>query len=184
MTERPSTTDVVINLIAFQCAWLALALSAAQGLAEFGIAAALAVIAIHLFRSPDATAEAKLLAAAFVIGIMIESAVMAGGFLAFEQSGMLSGPIGQMAPLWLLVLWPAFATLLNITFRAFRNWIVGAALFGAIFVPIAYFAGARLGAMILPDPQLLSLSVIGLAWAVALPALCIFARHCDGWQQS
>jgi len=44
---------------------------------------------------------------------------------------------------------------------------------GAICGPASYLAGARLGAIDLPDPRLWSLVGISAAWAFAMPALLV-----------
>ncbi len=184
MNDRPDTRDVLINLAAFQCAWLSLALGAAHGLSGVGIVVAIAVMVLHLRRSPDVIAEAKLMTAALLLGIVVESALMAGGLIVFEQNSSASGQLSYIAPAWILSLWPAFATLLNVTLRPFRKWIVGAIVVGAALVPAAYWAGKVLGAMIIPEPALRSLAVIGLAWAIALPVLFALARFWDGWRDA
>ena len=76
------------------------------------------------------------------------------------------------------------STLLNVTFRPFREWVVAAVIFGFAFAPLAYYAGAKLGAMTMPDPILRSLSLIGVAWAVALPLLLTLAFRWDGWKDA
>lgn len=182
MNERPDAKDVLINLVAFQAAWLSLVLGAANGYAFAGLAVSLAAMALHLARSPGRFAELQLMAFALAVGLVVESTLMAGGFIAFNEKGTLSGPVAAVAPIWLLALWPAFATLLNVTFRGFRQWTVAAAVFGGAFVPVAYYAGAKLGAMNLPEPYFRSLSVIGLTWAFALPLLFTLARRWDGWR--
>ncbi|MBU1210844.1 MAG: DUF2878 domain-containing protein [Alphaproteobacteria bacterium] len=184
MDTRPHAKDVLINLLAFQAAWLSLVLGAAGGNALAGLAGALSAMAIHLVRSPDNISELKLMTSALVLGAFVESALMAGGLIAFGQNGLLSAPLAPLAPIWLLALWPAFATLLNVAFRGFRQWTVAAVVFGGLIVPVAYYAGAKLGAMILPEPPFRGLLAIGLAWALALPLLFTLARRWDGWRQA
>lgn len=184
MVQRPSTKDVLINLVAFQCAWLALALGAAHGRSGIGIVVALLVIALHLYRSPDARAESKLLFAALIMGLVVESALMSGGVIVFDDERPVDGLQAHLAPAWLVTLWPAFSTLLNVTFRPFRAWVVFAIVLGAAGVPVAYYAGEILGALSLPGPALHGLATIGLAWAIALPVLFGLARRFDGWKHA
>lgn len=179
MEERPTTADVLINLVAFQVAWFSLVLGAAQGWVLMGQAVAIAVIALHLYRTPSRLAEAKLLVAALGIGLVVESGLLVGEFVGHASPG----PVEGLAPFWLLLMWPAFATLLNVSARPLRPWIVAAALGGCAVVPVAYYVGSRLGAMTMPEPFFRSLSVIGLAWAFALPLLFWLAQRFDGWRQ-
>ncbi|KUO62082.1 MAG: hypothetical protein APF80_06870 [Alphaproteobacteria bacterium BRH_c36] len=184
MDARPDTKDVLINLLAFQAAWLSLVLGAATGYALAGLAVALAAMLLHLARSPDWSSELKLMTFALALGVFVESALMAGGLVAFRHNGPISAPVATLAPIWLLALWPAFATLLNVAFRGIRQWTVAAVIFGGVFVPVAYYAGAKLGVMILSEPYFRSLFVIGLAWALALPLMFTMARRWDGWRNT
>ncbi len=161
-------------------AWLALVLGAANGLHYVGLAMALGILALHLVRSPCALPEARLLLAAAAVGFLIETAILATGLVSYTAPALFS----WLPPLWLVMLWPAFATLLNVTFRPFRDWVVAAVIFGFAVVPLAYYAGAQLGAMTLFAPILQSLCVVGLAWAVALPLLLALARRWDGWRDA
>ncbi len=175
---RPSNFDVILNVIAFQAAWLALVVGAANGFALVGLAVTFGAIALHLVRSPRAGPEATLLLAATAVGLLIESAILATGLVSYAAPA----PVSWLPPAWLVMLWPAFATLLNVTFRPFRDWTLMAVAFGFVLVPFAYYAGAMLGAMSMPEPALRTLLLIGIAWAAALPLLLALARRWDGWR--
>jgi len=63
------------------------------------------------------------------------------------------------------------------TLNGSMSWLgarygVGAVL-GAICGPVSYWAGARLGAIELPDSRLWSLAGVGASWAFAMPALLV-----------
>lgn len=183
MSERPDIADIAVNLAGFQAAWLALALGAANGVVVLGLFVALGVFTIHLSRSIKPRQEVKLMTLALLLGVVIESVLMAGGFIAFHGQGWVDGPIGPIAPVWLLALWPLFATLINVTFRAVRNKVLLAVLFAAFVVPVAYYAGDRLRALIISAPVLMSMAMIGLAWAFALPLLFRASVRWDGWRE-
>jgi hypothetical protein len=53
-----------------------------------------------------------------------------------------------------------------------------AGLLGAMLAPLAYFGGARLGALQLLQPQL-ALLAQAAGWALLLPLLVALARRCD-----
>jgi uncharacterized membrane protein YfcA len=73
-----------------------------------------------------------------------------------------------------------FATTLNIAFRWLRDRLVLASLLGAVFGPLSYFAGARLGAVVINDfPS--ALIALALAWALLLPGLLLLAKRLDGF---
>ncbi len=46
--------------------------------------------------------------------------------------------------------------------------------------PPSYFAGQKLGGIVLAEPHVISLAAIGLVWAGAFPLLVVLARRWDG----
>jgi uncharacterized protein DUF2878 len=73
----------------------------------------------------------------------------------------------------MLSLWIAFATTLNHSLRWLMTRPVGAALAGALGGPLAYLAGARLGALTLVTPAT-TLAIIALLWMLAMVILSMF----------
>jgi hypothetical protein len=80
----------------------------------------------------------------------------------------------------MVALWANFATTLNVSMRLLRSRLLLAALFGAIGAPLAYYAGARLGAVDLVA-TLPALLAIGAGWLVLCPLLFAAARRLDGY---
>ena len=167
----------VLNFLLFQGAWLACVLGGAQGLPWVGPAAVAAVAAWHLARAGDATSEAGLLLLAAAVGTVFDSALVATGWLVY--------PSGQwhalMAPYWIIALWVAFATTLNVSL----DWLKGrpalCVAFGALGGPLAYFAGSRLGGVSFTEPAA-ALIALGVGWAVLTPALVAASRRLNGWR--
>ena len=85
----------------------------------------------------------------------------------------------SFAPFWMLSLWMAFATTLNHSLRWLMTRPLAAALAGAIGGPLAYLAGARLGALALVEPWF-GLTLIAGLWALALGALAMVVLHAPG----
>jgi Protein of unknown function (DUF2878) len=160
------------NICAYQAAWFACVLGAANDVAWAGAALALVVAAVHITITAHAGAEIKLIAAASVIGLLVDSALARTGQIEFVAGVWAAG----WAPYWMLALWAAFATTLNHSLR----WVMGrpivAATFGAAGGPIAYFAGTRLGALEMPTPEM-ALPLIAAAWAAAMWILSIAAAR-------
>jgi hypothetical protein len=75
----------------------------------------------------------------------------------------------------MVMLWVNLATTMNVSLGWLRSRYTLAAVFGAIGGPMAYYSGAKLGAMT-ALPPLQSLVVIGAAWAVAMPLLYRIAK--------
>lgn len=166
-------TGLIANVILFQAAWLVTVWGVAHDLASIGLAAVALVIAVHLALARDRRAALRLIGAATVLGLIVESGLAASGLVAYGAPG----PVPGLAPFWLAGLWSAFATLPNVSLV----WLHGrpglAACIGAAFGPVAYLAGERLGAMSISTPKLLGIGVIALIWAVALPALMALASR-------
>lgn len=156
----------LFNFVAYQLAWLACVLGAAHDLAWAGAALALVVTAVHLALHRDA-AELRLIVCAAAIGFFVDSALVRTHVVVFESAGW-----DGWAPLWIVSLWIAFATTLNHSLRwlASRPWV--AALAGAIGGPLAYLAGAKLGALTILTP-VPALILIATLWALAMGLLAL-----------
>ena len=162
---------MILNVVLFQLGWFACVLGAASGYAREGAIAAALLVALHIARAAQPKREAMLAAAAATLGFLFESALVQAGWVRFEAGMLLEGA----APYWMVALWALFATTLNESMRMLqtRPWI--AALFGAVGGPLAYYAGARMGALDLVHPAAL-LTALALGWAVATPLLLSLAR--------
>ena len=168
---------VLVNFILFQLAWLACVLGAAQGHPWFGPLVVACVVAYHLQRAANPGPEAMLLLSAALIGTLFDSALVASGWLVY--------PAGQwhplVAPYWIIALWVAFASTLNVSL----NWLKGrpllSVLFGTLGGPLAYLAGARLGGVEFTE-QAWALGALGLGWALLTPLLVALSARLNGWK--
>jgi uncharacterized protein DUF2878 len=167
---------MALNVVAFQAGWLACVLSAAYGSPAAGLAAAAAVVAWHATQAARPAQELKLVAMAVLIGVFWDSALVALGWLAFAPYALLE----KLAPYWILALWAMFATTLNVSLGWLRGRWLLAALLGALAGPLSYWAGAKLGAVVLLKP-VPALAALAIGWAVILPALLALARRFDGF---
>ena len=75
----------------------------------------------------------------------------------------------------MLALWVAFATTLNHSLRWLMRRPIVAALAGAVFGPVAYLAGEKLGALSLPAPAI-ALPMLAAAWCVAMGLFALVLR--------
>jgi hypothetical protein len=152
------------NFAAYQLAWFAVILSAAHGLPQAGVATALVVAAVHLALRRELV-ELKLIGLAAVIGLLVDSTLAVSGQVRFAAAW----PEG-FAPYWMLSLWIAFATTLNHSLRWLMSRPAAAGLAGLIGGPLAYLAGAKLGALTLVTPAT-TLPIIALLWTAAMRVL-------------
>jgi len=157
----------LFNFIAYQLAWFAVILAAANGVALAGAAVALLVAAAHLALRREAL-DFKLILFAAGVGLLVDSTLVLTGQVRFASAW----PAG-MAPYWMLSLWVAFATTLNHSLR----WLVHrpsmAALGGALGGPLAYLAGAKLDALSLVSPAT-ALPMIAVLWMLAMLSFSLF----------
>ncbi len=172
--------SLIINLLLFQLGWFACVLGGAYDQVLIGSMIALAVIGYHLFRAANAAKEIRLLMLALIIGLVFESMVTAQGLALYSHGQVFD----SIAPLWMILMWPLFATTLNLSMR----WLKGLAplliaVIGAVFAPLAYYAGNRLGAVEYDD-FILSMSIIAIAWSILLPAMVTMSLKFNGYSVS
>lgn len=159
------------QFLAFDAAWFAAVAGGAAGWAWLGSLPALGVLAFHLFvNRRDWWPETRLAFAIILFGILLEIGMMGAGLIRY--AGMAEGQV--LPPVWICALWIGFATIPN----GSLTWLQGRGLlqmvFGALFGPLAYWTGAKMGAAVLPDPWT-SLLGIGLVWMLAFPAIMLLA---------
>lgn len=155
-----------LNMLAFQAAWFATVLGAAHGLPWLGLVTVLAAVVLHLTLTTRRLPELRLLSAAFILGLLLENTLLHTGVV-----GYAGDPV--WVPLWMLALWPLFATTLNFTLVWFKPRPRLAVMAGALAGPLAYAGGEALGAIRLYGPALWILAAV---WAVAFPLLLAVAR--------
>ena len=159
--------DTIFNLTLFKAGWVAVVFFAAANLPAAGALAALGVVALHLWRSPVRRAELILVGVSALIGFTWESFLVLAGVLQYGTGSAVPG----VAPIWIVAMWMLFATTLNVGMRWLRKS-------GG---PMSFLAGQSAGAVTLTDP-VYSVIIIGLGWALLLPALVNVASRYDGFQ--
>jgi len=164
-----------LNFVLFQLGWFACVLGAAHGQAWLGPLAVLAIVTIHLALSLRPLAELKLVIAVAALGCVVDSVVLASGWLRYP----VGHGFGFLAPVWIVAMWALFATTLNVSMRWLHGRIGLAVLLGAAGGPLSYYGGQKLGAVTFlePVPALIALAV---AWAIAMPMLIGLANRFDG----
>jgi hypothetical protein len=129
-------------------------------------------LAIHLALQENRRGEVKLLLAAGLLGLLFDTAFVAGGVFTPLQH-LLPRPF---SPPWMVCLWLNFAATLNVSMAWLRGRYILAVIFGAIGGPLAYYSGAKLGATeSLPTPTGMLLLAIG--WGLMTPLLVRLAHQ-------
>lgn len=167
---------LVANVVVYQCAWFACVLGAAANRPWLGIAAAAAAVLLHLYLAPSPRRELPLILLATLAGAAFESLLVASGWVRPSPALL----VGSVMPVWMVALWAAFATTLNVSLRALRHRYLVTAIIAAVGAPLAYGAGASLGALqwVQATPALL---LVAGGWAVLLPLLMRTAQRFDGF---
>ena len=174
-STAPTRGVQIANFVVFQAAWFAAVLGAAHQLPLWGTACVLAAIAWHLGISERPDQEAKLIALACVIGLVVETAIAMQGHVAYP-SGQ---PVDGVAPYWMVALWGELAIALNVTMRWMKGRLWLAAIVGAIGGPAAFSAGVELGGAVFID-KTPALVTLGCVYAVAMPLLVWLGTCFDG----
>lgn len=167
---------VAINIAVVYASWFATVIAAAAGHAWLAAAASLSAVFVNVALASHRASDLKLIAISACAGLAVEALLMISGMADYAAPG----PVPGLPPLWLVVMWMAFATLLNVSLAWLKHRLMLAAVLGFVGGALAYYAGARLGAMQLGQPLGLSLAAIGALWAIAFPALLYAARRLDG----
>ena len=136
------TLMLILNYLLFQAAWFACVLGGANGYPWFGSGVALLAILLHLSLVSNPGREATLVLLVGLLGALLDSLLVSLGWLDFPSGQLLPGT----APHWIIAMWMAFATVLNVSLGWMRGRYGLAVLLGAVAGPLAYYAGAELGA--------------------------------------
>jgi len=157
-----------IHFAGMQGAWFAAALLAPTRWHPLGAAANAIVLGVHVATSGAVRRELIRASAALGLGLVIELVQQYVGGMRVQQAGVLP-------PLWILSLWPVFATSMveghSLAWLSKRPGI--AAVIGAIVGPLSYSGGARLGGLELDGVR--SLVTISVCWALAMATLSLLA---------
>lgn len=180
---------VFLNIAASYAAWFAVAMLAARGHFLLAVMPSLAAVALHFAFTPATgrRSELLLITAAIALGFVVEAIHMAASATRYSPLATRGG----LPPAFMIGLWAAFATLVNVSLAWLKGRVLLASVFGAVASGPSYYAGSKLGALQLGEPVWQSLLIIGVVWAVAFPLLLQFAlvldrtgSHLRSWKKS
>jgi hypothetical protein len=171
----PSRLRQLANFAIFEAAWFACILGVAHGQPLWGTGAVVAAIAWHLAISARPATELALVGLLCAIGLVAESLVVAQGHVAYPAGQ----PVAWLAPYWMVALWGEFAIALNVTLRWLKRKPLLALLLGAVFGPLSFLGGVRLGgARFVDEPA--ALITLACMWAVLMPLVMALSCRFDG----
>ncbi len=162
---------LIINFVLFQLAWLACVIGAAQGLPWLGVVVTLLILGWHFFHTKQHKYELILIFSAFIIGAFFDQLMLSMQWVSYQAHGWST----NLVPAWILALWVAFASTLNLSLAWMQGRYFISILFGASGGPLAYFGAENLGAVTLPSTA--SYVALGVGWAIITPALLYLASR-------
>jgi hypothetical protein len=163
---------LLVNFIGFQVGWFACVLGAANDKELLGMIVALGVIIYHIVAQGASHKELKLVLAAIVIGLIWETWVLNLDILRYPSHSEAL----FLAPSWLIMMWALFATTINLTMGWLKGRWILSVFMGAVFGPLAFIGGERLGAVVFLDSTL-SIITLSAGWGLLMPLLLWIAER-------
>lgn len=167
---------VIANFLLFQLAWFACVVGAAHSMPWLGVAVTLVVLMWHLYSAKQPKSELLLIFSVLIIGACFDQAMVVSTWVDYQYHGWSE----RIVPVWILALWVAFATTLNVSLAWMQNRYYIALIFGAIGGPLAYLGAERLGAVSLNVPS--AYVALSIGWAMITPAVMYMAKHLNGYK--
>jgi len=169
-----------LNALAYDIGWIVTVFGAAKGLPWAGPLFAVAMVGVHLRAMPDAAREARFLVLVALYGLIVDSVLGLTGVFEF----LPGQSIGGLAPVWLVTLWVMFGTIFNgcLAFLRGRTMILAAS--GAVLGPLAYWIGARIGAMTFGVETLVAVGALAVVWGISFPLLSRLSERFAALPQS
>ena len=171
-TSRPRW-HTLVNFLGLQGGWLACARGAAEGWPWFGPLVVAIYMAIHLrWLAADWRKEAGFITAVCLLGFGVDGVMSGTNFLAYASPSAWP----WLAPVWIVGMWALFASAFNHSLGWLRGRLGLAFVLGAVFGPLSYAAGARLGGVAFGWDWALSMVILAAVWGVVTAVLAAVAQ--------
>lgn len=157
-----STVIKVGNFVWFQTIWWLVIL-----FQNDAVVPVMLLIMAWIAVSPKRFEDAKLMGTLFILGTIVDAALTNVGLFIFNETKVLLP--GWPIPIWLSLLWAAFAGTVYHSMTMFQGRVLLAAAGGAIFAPLSYIAGAKFGAVELGLSMTWAYAAIAVVWSVVFP---------------
>lgn len=161
----------VLLVLASQGAWAVCVVGATSRRPWVGPVVVATLLGVRIATEPHKAAFLRTVLGALFIGVTLDGLLAMAGVLVFPHGTMSHMPI----PSWLVALWANFVLTLDALQWLASRRVLASAL-GALGGPLAYLAGARLGAVTLGPTVAEAVAAVALEWAVALPLLLWLAH--------
>ena len=158
----------VFNAISFYVVWWGCVLGVKLGYNYLGPILTFLFIVIHLKLISKPKEEIKLILSCGLLGLIIESFHFQTNFLSYQ--GYIFPNI-FFPPIWIICMWVGFAGTLNYSMFWMKNRWLMMVVSGAIFGPISYVAGLKLGVINFNFSYEFSIFVLSLVWGASIPIM-------------
>lgn len=143
----------------------------------YGAGAVSLIIAYQLYCSSYRKADLALCGLMTFLGPLSDSFYAHLGLLHYHSP---LHSISWLPPLWIFLLWGLVAVNMSLFSWLKKKWFL-AALLGAVGGPASYLSAIRLGGASTLVPLPLSLTVIGVCWAILFPSLMWLSEWLKKW---
>ena len=165
----------IVNFVWFQAIWLLAILFQYEYLWLVG----LLLFAFFIF-SDDPRCDGILIVGVIIVGLVVDGALTLSGVFTFTTPNY-----GLVIPWWLLALWAGFAGTLRHSLGYFRNHFWVSVAGGAIFGPVSYAAGARLGAVEFEMGMTTTMLILSPIWAIIFPFAVWLSKRAESvWSET
>ncbi len=107
------------------------------------------------------------------LGFLVDSGFAATGLMSYAAPW----PSAALAPLWIVMIWLAFALTLRDGLGFLHERPLLAGILGAVGAPLSYLGAARgFGVVKFPMGEGAALAALAVAWFIALPAAFMLMR--------
>tara|TARA_B100001248_G_scaffold214884_1_gene169535 strand:+ start:489 stop:1028 length:540 start_codon:yes stop_codon:yes gene_type:complete len=169
--------NLIANVGLFKIGWLACVYGAASGFALEGCLLALLIVAFSVKQAANWQSELITVGLITLVGLLWESFMASQHLMIYATQSATQDGL-TLAPYWLIVMWALFATTINQSMGWLKHKLLIAAVLGAIFGPLAFVAGEKLGAVVFLNESV-TMTLLTIGWAILMPLVCIIARRVE-----
>ena len=158
----------IFNVISFYVVWWGCVIGVNLEHNYLGLLLTCLFVIFHLNIISNLNKEWKLLVACFALGSIVESIHLHSGILVYKGY-ILNNEI--FPPSWIICMWIGFGGTLNYSMGWMKSsWILQFVM-GAVFGPISYVAGVKLGVISFYYSFEITVFVLGVIWGLSIPVM-------------
>ena len=165
-----------VNYLGLQIGWFACAIGAARGMPWLGPLVVLVYLILHLAWSEKRARELTFILLVGLLGWVVDSLKKVTGLISYASDISIT----WMAPPWIEAMWLLFSTSLNGTLMWLQGRYFVAVILGAVFGPLSYVTGVRLGAIEFNKDLLFTIVVLAVVWGISVPFIAWLAKKITG----